>query len=146
MNWRRLFHRDKADAEQSEELEFYLDVTAHEYINRGMEPAEARAAARRKLGNTTLIREEVYQMNTVTLVDVMFREARRTLRMIRKSPGFALTVLLSHALGIGANTAMFSVVHSSWGLQQLHDSGTDLQERRSFTRHVCRLPGRMPCL
>src|SRR5947199_7740674 len=111
MNWRRFVHRDKADAEQREELEFYLDVTAQEYINLGMDPAEARAAARRKLGNTTLIREEIYQMNTVRFVESMLREVRLTLRMIRANPGFALTVLLSLALGIGANTAMFSVVH-----------------------------------
>ena len=52
MNWRRFFRRDEADAEQREELDFYVDVTAEEYIERGMEPAEARAAARRKLGNT----------------------------------------------------------------------------------------------
>ena len=111
MNWRRFFHRDTADSEQREELEFYLDSTAQEYINRGMEPAEARAAARRKLGNTTLIREEIYQMNTVKFIEGMQREVRLTLRMIRTNPGFALTVLLSLALGIGANTAMFSVVH-----------------------------------
>jgi hypothetical protein len=55
MNWRRFFHRARADAEQREELEFYLDVTAEEYIARGMEPGSARDAARRKLGNTTLI-------------------------------------------------------------------------------------------
>ena len=66
MNWRRFFHRDTADAEQREELEFYLDVTAEEYIARGMEPAAARDAARKKLRNATLIREEVYQMNTLT--------------------------------------------------------------------------------
>ena len=75
-----------------------------------MQPAEARAAARRKLGNTTVLREEIYRMNTVTFIEGMLRDARLTLRMIRAKPGFALTVLLSLALGIGASTAMFSVV------------------------------------
>ena len=69
MNWKRFFRRDFADAEQQQELEFYLDLTAEEYIERGIEPGEARATARKKLGNTTLIREEVYQMNTVTFVE-----------------------------------------------------------------------------
>jgi hypothetical protein len=63
MNWRRFFHRDEADAEQREELEFYIDITAQDYIERGMEPSEARAAARRKLGNITRLREDVYRMN-----------------------------------------------------------------------------------
>ena len=49
MNWRRFLHRERADTEQREELEFYLDVTTDEHIARGMEPAAARDAARRKL-------------------------------------------------------------------------------------------------
>ena len=55
MNWRRFFTRHAADAEQREEIEFYLDLTAEEYVARGMDPSEAKAAARKKLGNTTLI-------------------------------------------------------------------------------------------
>ena len=69
MNWRRFFRREEADAEQREELESYLDLTAQEYVERGMEPSAARAAAQRKLGNATLIVEEVYRMNTVTFIE-----------------------------------------------------------------------------
>jgi putative ABC transport system permease protein len=109
MNWRRFLHRRDADAEQREELDFYLDVTTDEYIERGMDPAAARAAALRKLGNTTLIREEVYRMNTVTFVEGVLKDARHALRMIRRNPAFSATAILTLALGIGANTAMFSV-------------------------------------
>jgi len=111
MNWRRFFRRKAADAEQQEELEFYVDVTAEEYVERGMNPQAARAAARRKLGNMTRVREEIYGMNTITFVDDALRTARQTVRLVRTCPGFVLTVVLSLALGIGANTAIFSVVH-----------------------------------
>jgi putative ABC transport system permease protein len=111
MNWKRFLRREAADAEQQEELEFYVDVTAEEYVERGMNPRVARAAARRKLGNMTLIREEIYRMNTVTFAENTLRTARQTVRLIRTHPGFVLTVVLSLALGIGANTAIFSVVH-----------------------------------
>src|SRR5690348_4905281 len=103
MNWRRFLHRRDADAEQREELDFYLDVTTDEYIERGMDPAAARAAALRKLGNTTLIREEVYRMNTVTFVEGVLKDARHALRMIRRNPAFSATAILTLALGIGAN-------------------------------------------
>jgi predicted permease len=111
MNWKRFLRREAADAEQQEELEFYVEVTAEEYVARGMSPEAARAAARRKLGNMTLVREEIYRMNTVTFADNTLRTARQTVRLLRTHPGFVLTVVLSLALGIGANTAIFSVVH-----------------------------------
>lgn len=112
MNWKRFFLRKEADAEQSEELDSYLDLTAQEYIERGMEPTAARAAARRKLGNTTLIREEVYRMNTLTFIESVMRDARHAVRMIRTKPGFSVAALLSLALGIGANTAIFSILNA----------------------------------
>ena len=112
MNWRRFFRREQVDTEQREELEFYVDLTAEEYVARGMKEEDARRAAKRKLGNTMLIREEVYRMNTVMIIEALSRSLRQMLRTLRRNPMFATATLLTLALGIGANTAVFSVVNS----------------------------------
>ena len=112
MNWRRFFRRKESDTEQRDELDFYLDVTTEEYIERGMVPAAAQTAARRKLGNTALIREEVYRMNTLMFVEGVLRDVRHAVRMIRTKPGFSGAAVLSLALGIGTNTAIFSVLNT----------------------------------
>ena len=111
MNWKRFLRREAADAEQQEELEFYVDVTAEEYVERGMNPEAAHAAARKKLGNMTLIREEIYRMNTIGLLDTLGRDLRLAWRGMLRRPGFTLAVVLTLAIGIGANTAIFGVVH-----------------------------------
>jgi hypothetical protein len=69
MNWRRFFRRAEADADLRQELESYLEITTDEYVARGMDPDAARAAACRKLGNSTLVREEVYYTNTIPFVE-----------------------------------------------------------------------------
>jgi predicted permease len=110
MNWRRFFHRDEADTEQRAELESYLDIATEENIARGMNPSEARAAAKRKLGNGIRIREEVYHMNSIEMVDCVARNARHGARMLGRNPLFAVVSILTLAIGIGANTAVFNVV------------------------------------
>src|SRR5262245_4878150 len=99
MNWLRFARRRKADAEQAEELNHYLEIATDEYVARGMTPTAARAAARTKLGNATLIREEVYRMNTVGFIDTLVRDIGYALRSVLHHPGFAAVAVLTLALG-----------------------------------------------
>ncbi|HTC32754.1 MAG TPA: ABC transporter permease [Bryobacteraceae bacterium] len=112
MGLRRFFRRAKLDRERIEEIESHIEIDAEENVAHGMPYAKARAAARRKFGNSTLIREEIYRMNTVTFLDTFARDIRYGLRTLRNNPVFTVVALLTIAIGIGANTAVFSVVNS----------------------------------
>ena len=94
------------------ELRADLEAEAMEQQERGLSPEEAHYAARRALGNTTYLKEEVRQMWGWNTWEIFVQEMRYALRALRKSPGFAATAIVTLAVGIGASTAVFTVVDS----------------------------------
>ncbi len=110
MSIKRFFFRRRWDEERARELEAHLAIETDDNIARGLPVDRARAAARRKLGNATLIREEIYEMNTIGLVDSVWQDLKYAIRGLRLNPVFALVAIVSLALGIGANTAIFQLI------------------------------------
>src|ERR1700733_2794375 len=100
------------DGVRAREIESYLELETADNIARGMTPAEAASAARRKFGNSTLIREEMYHMNTISWLESIGQDVRYGARLLKTNPGFALVGILSLALGIGANTAIFQLMNA----------------------------------
>jgi len=107
-----MFRRSRLERELDQDIQEHLQMATEDNLRRGMSPREAAEAARRAFGGMEQMKEEFRDQRGIPVLETLSREARIAFRSLRKAPGFAVLSILTLALAIGANSAIFSAVNA----------------------------------
>ncbi len=121
---RAFFTKDKLAQDHADELQFHLDMRAQRNIAEGMPPAEARRNANIRFGNPTTLRERLRQIDLFTLPETIMQDLRFGIRVLAKHPSFTFMAVLALSLGIGVNTATFTIYKAAV-LRQIEGADPD---------------------
>lgn len=142
--WKSLFRRRALDAQLDSELQFHVDELTKANIAAGMPPHEARRQAILEFGGHEQVKEELRDVHRISIMETTFANLKSAFRFIRKSPSFSTAVILTLALGIGANSAVFSAIDAILLRPLPFPDGDQLMRLENFNAKVKNWGRRLP--